>query len=284
MKHAGPLEQAPELLTELEYTEARRHPRRRRFSPNEDRTQVATTIGIPELDPFAAIGWITEVYATLSSGKEGTVYCCRAHPSTRRRFVAAKVYREHAASDHKWSDTYFEGRERVLKPQVLRAIRAGTAFGRQAAVGLWVTAEYEALDLLGRAGVSTPMPIAVVDRTILMEYIGNGAGPAPHLNGVDLDTTRARRLFDDVLGNVVRMLRSHLVHADLSPYNILVWEDRVRIIDVPQAVDVRFNHSAFDLLRRDLANVCGFFEQHGIDESAEALAIDLWKRYQDAKL
>jgi len=258
--------------------------RRRRIRPNDDSSDIGTSIGIPELDPFAAIGLVTEVYAKLASGKEGTVYCCRAHPSTRRRFAAAKVYREHAASDHKWSDTYFEGRERVLKPQILRAIRAGTAFGRRAAVGLWVTAEYEALALLGRAGVSTPTPIAVVDRTILMEYIGNGAGPAPHLNGVDLNKERARKLFDDVLQNVVRMLRCHIVHGDLSPYNILVWEDRARIIDVPQAVDVRFNHSAFDLLRRDLANVCGFFGQYGVVASAEALAIDLWKRYRDAKL
>ena len=49
------------------------------------------TIGVPELDEFVDQGLITHVHAQLTSGKEGTVYCCRAHPSTRRKFIAAKV-------------------------------------------------------------------------------------------------------------------------------------------------------------------------------------------------
>lgn len=283
MEHSGQTGYVPELQQQSEDTEAHRRRRRRHIGPNQG-SPAETTIGVPELDPFAAIGIVTEVYATLASGKEGTVYCCRAHSSTRRRFVAAKVYREHAASNHRWSDTYFEGRERVLKPQVLRAIRARTDFGREAAAQLWVTAEFDALRILRQAGVSTPEPIDRIGRAILMEYIGNGAGQAPHLDAVEVDPERARSLFDDVLEDVVRMLRSHLVHGDLSPYNILVWKEQARIIDVPQAVDVRFNRSAFELLRRDLANVCSFFERHGIVASADALAIDLWRRYQDAKL
>jgi RIO kinase 1 len=283
LEHQGQTGDVPELHWPSEDTEAHHHRRRRRIGSNEG-SEVATTIGVPELDPLAAIGMVTEVYATLASGKEGTVYCCRTPPSTRRRFVAAKIYREHAASDHRWSNTYFEGRERVLKPQVLRAIRARTAFGREAAAELWVTAEFDALSILRRAGVSTPEPIDRIGRAILMEYIGNGAGPAPHLDEIEIDQGRARRLFDDVLENVVRMLRSHLVHGDLSPYNILVWEEEARFIDVPQAVDVRFNRSAFELLRRDLANICSFFERHGVNARADALATDLWQRYQDAKL
>jgi len=53
---------------------------------------------------------------------------------------------------------------------------------------------------------------------------------------------------------------------------------------VPQAVDVRFNRSALDLLTRDLANVCAFFERFKIGGSSENLALDLWKRYQRAEL
>ena len=243
-----------------------------------------TTVGIPELDVFASQGLITRVHATLTSGKEGTVYCCRAHPSTRRKFLAAKVYREHAASAHKWSQTYFEGRERVLEQKHIRAIQARTQYGRALARSLWVSAEYESLSTLYAAGVDTPEPVALGERTILMEYIGNGAGPAPHLRGLRPTKAEARELCDQILSNVGLMLRHHLVHGDLSPYNILVWKGRARIIDLPQAVDARFNTSAFDLLKRDVANVCGFFAKHGVRSGPEAVSRELWKRYQDAQL
>ena len=117
-----------------------------------------------------------------------------------------------------------------------------------------------------------------------MEYVGNGAGPAPHLHGVHLSDAEAERLLDQIMANVALMLRNHLVHADLSPYNILVWKGKAHIIDVPQAVDVRFNRSALDLLKRDVANVCTFFERYGIRTEPSHLALDLWERYQRARL
>jgi len=250
----------------------------------EQATDIDLTLGIPELDSFAGIGLITRIHSKLTSGKEGTVYCCRAHPSTRKKFLAAKVYREHAACAHMWSETYFEGRERVLKAQMIRAIHARTEFGKEMARSLWVSAEFEMLQYLHRAGVSSPEPIAAGSRTILMEYIGNGAGPAPHLRGLNPTREEARRLFDQILDDIVCMLRNHTVHADLSPYNILVWKGQARVIDVPQAVDARFNRAALELLRRDVANVCGFFEPFGIDTNPERLAHRLWDDYQRAAL
>jgi len=261
------LEQLPDVSWETQQKEA----------------EVSTTIGVPELDTFVEIGLITQIHSKLSSGKEGTVYCCRAHPSTRRRFLAAKVYREHAASSHKWSATYFEGRERELKPQVLRAIRSGTTFGREAARGLWVSAEYESLRTLYVAGAGTPEPVALGERAILMEFIGNGAGPAPQLHGVELEEREGEALFNEIMADVACMLRAHLVHGDLSPYNILLWKGRPRIIDLPQAVDARFNRSALDLLKRDVENVYSFFERHGVEANPGGLALDLWDRYRRAE-
>ena len=246
-------------------------------------SQRETTIGVPELDGFVNQGLITAIQSRLTSGKEATVYCCRAHPSMNCKYLAAKVYREHAARSIR-RGLYFEGRERVMKARTLRAIESGTEFGHQAMVGMWMWAEYEVLKQLVTAGADVPKPHAICDRVILMDYIGNGSGPAPHLNGVDMDKPTAHRYFSHILDNVEIMLSENLVHADLSPYNILVWKDRPWIIDMPQAVDVRFNRNAFELLQRDLANVCDFFERHGVTSQPTELAIDLWDRYQRASL
>src|SRR6185295_10339996 len=88
-----------------------------------------------------------------------------------------------------------------------------------------------------------------------MEFFGEGAAAAPPLHAVRLEPAEAQRVYDFVLANVERMLARNVVHGDLSPYNILYSRGNVRIIDLPQAVDARFNGSAFDLLRRDVENV-----------------------------
>ena len=245
--------------------------------------QPQTTTGVPELDGFVNQGLITGIHARLTRGKEATVYCCRAHPSMNRKFLAAKVYREHAARSIR-RGLYFEGRERPMKGRELRAVRNGSAFGHQVMAGMWMCAEYEYLQQLFEVGADVPKPHAMCGRVILMDYIGNGSGPAPHLNGVDLDEETAHRYFGHVLDNVRIMLSEDLVHGDLSPYNILVWKDRPWIIDMPQAVDVRFNRNAFELLRRDIEIICGFFEQHSVKSHPLELAIDLWDRYQKAVL
>ena len=243
-----------------------------------------TTLGVPELDVFADRGFITEIYSQLTSGKEGTVYCCRAHPCLRRKFVVAKVYRRHTAGSYKMGATYFEGRERELKPQIIRAIQAGTAFGKDMADVLWVDAEYTNLQRLVDVGASVPAPIATSGSTILMEYIGNGAGPAPQLLGCSLGREEAERIFRQMLEQVEILLRSHLVHGDLSPYNILMWRDRAWIIDLPQAVDPRFNHAAFALLQRDIENLRRFFSRFGVTSVPEDYAAGLWERYRRAEL
>ena len=102
-----------------------------RLDPTETSLADEDTLGVPELETFAQQGLITRIHSKLTSEKEATVYCCRAHPSTNRKSLAAKVYREHAASAYRRSGVYFEGRERI-RARTLRAIERGIEFGRQA--------------------------------------------------------------------------------------------------------------------------------------------------------
>jgi RIO kinase 1 len=255
-----------------------------RFDPNGTSTAHDDTLGVAELDAFAQQGLITHVHAQLKSGKEATVYCCRAHPSTNRKFLAAKVYRDHTTHAYRRSGPYFEGRERTMKARTIRAIERGSTFGHRAMAGAWMSAEYDALRRLTAVDADVPRPIAQCGAALLMDYVGNGAGPAPHLHGVELDMCRAERLLEQLVTAIETMLSAHLVHGDLSPYNILIWKGRPWIIDLPQAIDVRFNRSAFELLSRDVENVCAFFAGRGVQTDPGGLAEDLWRRYQRAEL
>jgi RIO kinase 1 len=74
------------------------------------------------------------------------------------------------------------------------------------------------------------------------------------------------------------------VHGDLSPYNLLVWNGEVTVIDLPQAVDPRKNRHARAFLERDVDRICSWASHHGVQRSAERIAADLWTGWELADL
>ncbi len=238
------------------------------------------------LELFADSGYITDVVNEVKSGKEATVYCCRAHPSTGRELVAAKVYAIGIAAHYRMSKLYADGRFRVYKPDSRqeRAIKSGKHRGKEMVFADWVGQEYANLCAFHAAGADVPAPIAHCGSGILMEYVGDASRPAPTLVGATLSAPEAQRLFDQAMRNITIFLAKDRVHGDLSPYNILLWQDRLVIIDLPQVVHARWNDEAFNVLKRDIENVLEFFSRRGVKASATELAIDLWKRYRRSEL
>ncbi len=57
----------------------------------------------------------------------------------------------------------------------------------------------------------------------------------------------------------------HLVHADLSEYNMLWFEGRVYLIDVSQSIEPSSPHG-LELLLRDCKNVTTFFPSKGVSD------------------
>jgi RIO kinase 1 len=84
--------------------------------------------------------------------------------------------------------------------------------------------------------------------------------------------------------NIELLLKANLIHGDLSPFNVLLWRNRLCVIDFPQAVDPRNNLHAFALLNRDIANVCRYFARIIHVPEAGQLAENLWSRYVRAEL
>jgi serine/threonine protein kinase len=81
------------------------------------------------------------------------------------------------------------------------------------------------------------------------------------------------------LWNVELLLASNVVHSDLSPYNVLVEDDRLVLIDFPQAVDPRSNRNAHDLLARDVSNLCRWYVRFGGSPDPDRLINGLWNRF-----
>lgn len=235
------------------------------------------------LDPFLDDGWIDEVLHEVKSGKEATVYCCRATPSTGLGLVAAKVYRPRQARTFKNDAIYHEGRV-ILKERDRRAVKGKTAFGREVQFGSWIDHEYATLGLLHAAGADVPQPLTRSSSAILMSYLGEAHDPAPHLQNVSLEQDEARDLFQRIIRNVELWLAHSVVHADLSPFNILYWQGAVTVIDFPQAIDARVNPNAYSLLLRDVSNVWRYFARYGVQADPERLAGWLWRRFVRGEL
>jgi RIO kinase 1 len=149
------------------------------------------------------------------------VYLCRANPSTTgAELLAAKAFRPRHSRGFKNRSRYREGVV-ITEARVRRAVQNGSRFGRVVDEAIWRNHEYETLEALSSAGADVPAPVASAEDGILMHYVGDEAGPAPQLRDVELDRAEARAAFDRLIWNVELFLANNLIHADLSPYNVL---------------------------------------------------------------
>ena len=236
------------------------------------------------LETFYEDGWIDEVLYRVKGGKEATVYCCRADPTTGYDLVAAKIYRHRRLRSMKKYDSYREGRQVSRDSRQLRAIRNNTGYGKQTMDNAWIESEFTFLQTFFQAGADVPEPIVHGPHSMLMDFVGDREVAAPTLHEVRLDPSEARPLFDRIIQNVSTFLAYDLVHGDLSAYNVLYWEGDIQVIDFPQAVSPPENPNAFQFLVRDVERVCQYFEKLGVQESYFNIAEDLWERYLKRQL
>ena len=222
-------------------------------------------------------GAIDTELGILKTGKEADVFLIeRAVPDdpAQRTLLAAKRYRTSQHRTFHRSSIYTEGR-RTRNSRDARATEKKSLYGREVAAAEWSFAEFEALRRAWELGAPVPYPVQVNGTELLMEFIGTGAVAAPRLAQVRGDRDELTDLFRQVVELMHVFAAAGFAHGDLSPYNLLVHEGRVRVIDLPQIVDVIANPQGFDLLHRDCVNVCDWFTRHRVDADAEALFAEL---------
>ncbi len=214
----------------------------------------------------------------LKTGKEADVFLLsREVPNTDRAcLLAAKRYRDNEHRMFHRDAGYLEGR-RVRESRVNRAMSSRTAFGRSAIAGQWAVAEFGALvrlwETAQQLGVPpfTPYPVQILGTEILMEFIGTPDGiAAPRLAAVRADGEALRDLWEQLMLGLRVLARAGYAHGDLSPYNILVHDGRLVVIDLPQIVDVVANPQGKRFLMRDVKNVLTWFTAHGLTDVVEA--------------
>lgn len=230
------------------------------------------------LRPFYKEHLIRDVHYAIKSGKEATVFLCDADPSTEAEYLIAKIYRPRESRSFK-NDAVYHAGAYIGDRRTRKAIQQKSRHGRAFQFVNWIDREYEALRHLHAFGADVPKTYARSEHAILMQFIGEGDEPAQPLNRVSLNREDAESSFDRVLRNIELWLSLDYIHADLSAFNILFHQGRTTVIDFPQAVNARTNPNAYDLLQRDVDNVCRYFARYGIQADAGRIVGELWARF-----
>lgn len=194
-------------------------------------------------------GTIDEIHGVVSAGKESRVYWGKDKEGNE---LAIKIYLTGSSEFRKGMLMYIEGDPRF------RGVRHDT----RSLVFAWTQKEYRNLQEAVKAGVRVPKPIFVRNNVLVMEFIGKNGENAPSMK--ELPPRNPERIYKKLLTFLNQLYRkAGLVHADLSEYNIMVWNGRPVLFDMSQSVPL--SHPMADsLLRRDLTNLNKFFKRLGV--------------------
>jgi RIO kinase 1 len=187
----------------------------------------------------------------IKIGKEANIFS--ALKGQERLIV--KIYRVNSCNFNKMFD-YIKSDPRY----------AGLQGKRRSIILHWTQREYRNLLKAREAGVRVPKPIAVKNYIIVMSFIGQGDDLAPQLK--DKKPKNPKTFFDDVIENIRKLYKAGLVHADLSAFNVLNFEEKPVFIDFSQCSSVQ-DSRAGEYLLRDVKNICSHFRKIGLKVNEE---------------
>ena len=230
-----------------------------------------------------------EVLGLLKTGKEAEVFVVerRSLDDGRSCLLAHKRYRPKTAGKGELEasgftrarsfvndSVYHEGR-RFRRSRDKRAVARMTDHGKKLLGDRWIGHELDIMRTLWEAGADVPYPVELAGDGILMELIGDETEAAPRLVSARLTASDLSAAFTQLVENLHILARASIVHADLSPFNVLWWQGRICLIDFPQATDLLLNPQGFDLLHRDVVRICEWFRRKGLECEPDEIFAEL---------
>ncbi len=202
------------------------------------------------LSKFFNKGIISKLNSIIARGKEADIYLAEPGASelvANNAYVIMKLFRIETSTFFNMAD-YMVGDPRFN----------GIASSKYAVVNAWCKKEFGNLRIAYNANVNVPMPYYSNGNALAMQFIGTGSVPAPKLKDVVLDD--ADVVLDSILESTKKLLSAGLVHADLSEYNVLMYNHMPYIIDFGQAV-IKRHPNAVVFLERDIKNILSYFHK-----------------------
>ena len=227
----------------------------KRIKSVEDRrvgSEIFDKQTLETLYKLANQNYITVLNGAISTGKEANVLKGIKDDDS---VVAVKIYRI-ATSDFKKMQYYIQGDPRFnIKSKNKRRL-----------INSWVNKEFRNLKRAKEANVSVPEPIVAMNNILLLEFIGDDLG-----NPAQTVKNQSPEDVDDFLDKLLIEIKkfvndAHLVHGDLSTFNILNKDEKPVIIDVSQSV-VCDHAIANELLERDIKTIANEFKKMGSSKS-----------------
>ena len=183
----------------------------------------------------------------ISIGKESNVFSALRKDGTR---VMVKIYRLETCDFNKMS-YYIKDDPRYLNIKK----------GKRNIVLTWVQREYRNLLKARQANVSVPTPLTFFNHFLVLEFIGDDGIIAPKLK--DEIPKNPKDFFGKIISNMKKLYNAGLVHADLSAFNILNYNEKPVFIDFSQCTTLE-SSMAQEYLNRDVRNICNFFRKIGL--------------------
>jgi len=194
-------------------------------------------------DAILESGLATEVGQRLGSGKEADVYLCQ----DGKRLLVVKVYRQYRTAHRGGGPVKLE------------------SMGQRALV------ELDLLTYAWQGGARVPQPGRRVENMFSMQYIGDSGSVAPMLQHATLEDPAT--FLRATLSGVVGLAEAGVVHSDLSPFNILVYQSQPWFIDLAAGIRVDRLGSppwerltaALRALDKGLGSLQRYFRRYGLE-------------------
>ena len=237
------------------------HKDKKRYYKNKDREDFATqTLAVDErtrVTLFKLIdnGTLSEITGIISTGKEAVIV--HAFGGVKDLIALPK---EVAIKIFKTTLIEFKSREKYIKDDYRFKSRLRHSNPRRL-IAAWVEKEMHNLKRLEKFEIPCPRVILHKKNVIIMDFIGSDRNAAPQLKYANLKGDQLKSAYEQCLDSMKKMYsKAHLIHADLSEYNLLWLDEVLYFIDVSQSIEPSHPNAHY-FLHRDCTNIANFFSQ-----------------------